>query len=140
MHNLGADVIYILTENGEPYTYHTDHAEADRYLRDLRQVYPQQDWDIEPKTTGRLPGQAVMIWGGECVVDLLTHEIHQWAKVYIWRGMAWKPPELHEDIYKYLPMNFETTNESEAVSVVKTRLAGLEFKSAEGTDRVVRVR
>ena len=132
-------MIYVVTENGEPYTYHTIQEEAEKYIRELRQVYPQSDWDMDLKKTGRLPGQAEMIWGAECVVDALDHTIYQWMKVYLWRGMTWTPPAVGENIYRFIPMIFENTDENKSKSVIESRLAGMRFEVV-APDRVVRTR
>lgn len=133
-------MIYAVQENGEPYSYHLSQAEANKYIEELRKVYPLSDWELQPLTTGRLRGQSVMLWGSECLVDALDGTFHQFMKVYIWKDKPWLAPALHAEVYRYLPMNFEDTGESDCKRIAKQRMRGMRFEAVDGTtDRVIRV-
>lgn len=133
-------MIYEIREDGERYSIHLTQVEAESYTEHLRKVYPTNEWEIHPLSTGRLRGQEEMLWGSEGLIDTLSLTMHQFMKVYLWRGMKWTPPTLHSEIYRYIPMNFEVTLETEAVAEAKRRLKGMQFKEIEGfADRVVRI-
>lgn len=133
-------MIYAVQENGEAYSYHLTQSEADKYIIELRKVYPLSDWELQPLTTGRLRDQGEMVWGSECLVDTLDGTLHQFMKVYIWKDKPWFAPQLGTEMYRYLPMNFEDTGEGECKTIAKRRLRGMSFKLVDGTtDRVVRI-
>lgn len=133
-------MIYATTEgNGEHYSYHTSVDEANSYLLDLRKVYPDRDWDLVLLTPGRLDGQVKVIWGAECVVNVLDRSIHQWMKLYLWEGEVFKLPPVGEIIYKYLPMRFPFTGEHSGEAEIRRRLKDTHWEDMSN-DQVRRTR
>jgi hypothetical protein len=136
-------MIYEILNGGGHYSYHTSREEAEAYLLDLRRVYPLEEWDLEPYGVGRLPGQDRIHWGAECVVNLLTLGIEQWAKIYLWPRQFENPqlPLVGEETYLWWPLQFESTSEGDGVAVVRRIFKNMEFTQVEGySDRVRRVR
>lgn len=70
-----------------------------------------------------------MVWAGEGSVDLLTGEIHQWGRIYTWRSLLEKWPEVAPGtpIYRYYPVYFESTSEADAERTIRRALAGMRF-------------
>jgi hypothetical protein len=133
-------MIYAVSEGMEYYSFHRNLDEANSYIADLRQVYPDREWELTPLTEGRLEGQRKVIWGAECVVDVFTHEIHQWAKLYLWEGDVFQLPATGELIYKYLPMRFPFTEEVKAAAEIKRRLAGTVWEHEIDSEHARRVK
>lgn len=126
---MGVNVtVYVITENGEEYATLGTEAEALKYLDDLRKVYPAEEFELIPRRVGRLPGQEKMIWGAECVVDLLTFEIHGWAHLFLWESQTvlFNIPKYAP---RYLVMHFASTSEAEGRASVRRRLGYSRFIS-----------
>jgi hypothetical protein len=99
-----------------------------KYLEDLKKVYPQEQWDYEVVPLGRLKGQVEAIWAGEAVVDLITGELHQWARVFAWRSACELWPEVSKNLIpRFYPIQFSTTEESQARRRVASALKNMKF-------------
>lgn len=130
--------LYVICEDGSPYSLHSDSNEAESYYNSLTQVFPRTSWEIQEFRMGYREGEDHRIWAGVGTVDLLERKVVDYHRAWVFPNMIWNKPIPRGRISRFLKIISRTTEEGPYTKEVAALLNGLNFtRSPDITDTQV---
>jgi hypothetical protein len=128
-------MIYIITNWGDDFSWHTEHSEATKYLEDLKKAHPGDEWDLIDRKVGRREGHDKVIWGMEGVYNLVTGELELVNRNWFWESAVTNFQELIskisrvEKVQKNIPVYMENVeSEGQFINKVLRAFKGIEVQ------------
>ncbi len=133
--------LYVVEMDDEPFSYHLSLDEADKYLNDLKKVYPSSEIHVIDHKLGRKAGHDVPVWGITGVIDWVNGEVVQVTRDWFWKSLITGVVEsVPKGVFPgYTPIYAENMVDGEFVNKVKKTMGMYKVTKVEDGIQVTQV-